>query len=354
MWRLVDSRELLRCCLVFVALIICCTQLVRSSAALAQYPCHAEDTGRPLPCAPSDSILLSALTGTVASADSTCGKEDGGAGSKICYIRQGPKPSSASDLYRCVECNQQQEHPPGQAIDNRPLNTWWQSEVLSPTKQSVVFRLDFPGKFLLTSLHIRFGVSQPTALRIQVSGDSPDVARANWTLLRYYADDCLGRYWNASPGKCFQFNSSGLNLDVQLPELQTLLGDKQQLVSMPTAAPQFFVQRLRIVFDKPAEITEHLDELRGVLPQADLPNFEHYSIADIKAYGLCYCNGHAERCDPVTGALLLFAGMSQAIPCSLFWLALMEHDWNLLCFAFQLLSYTCCVNSVNIQWAPCY
>ena len=273
--------------------------------AKPQWPCLAVDTGAQVACAPSSSILLSGLSDTVASSNSTCA--EGQATEKICFIPENDN----TDIFECFQCVSP-KYSPQQAVDKNGESTWWQSSAVSSRKQAVTLRLDFPHEYLLTGVQVKFARSRPSAMRIQISDGADSGESLKWKSIAYYADNCSAHYRQTGQVLCRNF-SSGMPgsrvLDVPI-ELSQLVTNKWDLIPRPAKEQlqKLILRRIRIVFDEIADMPmEQLDGLLAVLKSGDnLKSFGHYSVADFKVYGLCYCNGHAEQCNAKTGKMTLF------------------------------------------------
>ncbi|KAG2471465.1 NET4 protein, partial [Polypterus senegalus] len=175
--------------------------------------------------------------------------------------------------------------------------TWWQS---SQGLSREEIRLDLETDFYLTHVIVLFKSPRPAAMLLE---RSQDYGRT-WRPYKYYAtnctetfgmpDDlteegalCTSRYSNAAPctkGEViFRALSFGSRID---DPYSAHVQDQLKLTS------------LRIQLLKQQECSCQRGAENTEKPQ----RFAYYAIYDLIVRGSCYCNGHAEQCQPIPGA----------------------------------------------------
>ncbi|XP_028681065.2 netrin-4-like isoform X1 [Erpetoichthys calabaricus] len=240
--------------------------------------------------------------GRVVSTLSTCGQN----GTELYCSFPDPlqEYSLSEDCQRpiCAKCNSRHpdlSHLPFHMTDNAFLHprTWWQS---SQGLSREEIRLDLETDFYLTHVIVLFKSPRPAAMLLE---RSQDYGRT-WRPYKYYAtnctetfgmpDDlteegalCTSRYSNAAPctkGEViFRALSFGSRMD---DPYSAHVQDQLKLTS------------LRIQLLKQQECSCQSGAENTEKPQ----RFAHYAIYDLIVRGSCYCNGHAEQCQPIPGA----------------------------------------------------
>ncbi|KAM4652285.1 netrin-4-like [Discoglossus pictus] len=227
----------------------------------------------------------------------TCGEN---AAELYCFYPTHPPLSAPTSCEspQCTKCNVNQpedSHLPSHMTDDvfSSPATWWQSA------QGIVreeIRLDFETEFYLTHVIIVFKSPRPAAMVLERSLNYGKT----WRPYKYFANNCTATFdleddvleegslctsrysdaWPCTKGEVIFRALAPANKieDPYSPEAQDLLK----------------VTNLRLLLQKRQECPCQAVPGHQEKPQ----RFAHYAIYDLIVRGSCFCNGHAEECQP--------------------------------------------------------
>ncbi|XP_043934538.1 netrin-4-like [Protopterus annectens] len=210
------------------------------------------------------------------------------------------QPNIACDSHRCSKCNISQAeyaHLPSSMIDDFFVNpgSWWQS---AQGVHQEEIRIDLETEFYLTHVIMVFKSPRPAAMLIERSQDYGKT----WKPYKYFAanctetfgvpDDiikedslCTSRYSSVMPCTRGEVIFRALTSTNKIEDPYT-----------PRAQDIMKLTNLRLLLLKRQECPCQKSRLHGKPQQ-----FAHYAIYDLIIRGSCFCNGHAEDCQPFSG-----------------------------------------------------
>ncbi|XP_072329192.1 netrin-4-like isoform X1 [Scyliorhinus torazame] len=249
-------------------------------------------------CNPSVGNLA---TGRAVHTLTTCG--DNGP-ELYCSFHGGDHPEDLSSICRhtvCSKCNSNQSeysHPATDMTDDsfHQRSRWWQSAQGVPREE---VRLDLETEFYLTHTILVFKSPRPAAMMLERSQDHG----RSWKPYKYFARNCSEMFGMVDD----TVQESSLCTSRYSDPLPCSKGE----VIFRALSP---ANRIENPYSPQAQDIMKLTNLRlHFLKQQGCPcqhvrlmekprRFAHYAVYDLIVRGSCFCNGHAEECQPLDGA----------------------------------------------------
>ncbi|XP_064422277.1 netrin-4-like [Latimeria chalumnae] len=239
-------------------------------------------------------------TGRTVSTVTTCGQN----GTELHCSHSGP---SLYDPLKvdcghpvCAKCNAnraEHSHLPAAMTDDFFTNpgSWWQSAQGVHREE---IRLDLETEFYLTHVILLFKSPRPAAMFIERSQDNGQT----WRPYKYFAASCMETF--GIPDDVTQEGSlctSRYSRAVPCTKGEVIFraltpANKIEDPYSPEAQDLLKLTNLRLLLLKRQECP---CQSVGLLEKPQ--RFAHYAIYDLIVRGSCFCNGHAEDCQPFTG-----------------------------------------------------
>ncbi|XP_072097067.1 netrin-4 isoform X1 [Mobula birostris] len=212
------------------------------------------------------------------------------------YPNQGCKAEAECD--KCVSGGSpRHSHPPSAMTDSsfRFPATWWQS---SQGSHGETIQLDLETHFYFTHLIMIFKSPRPAAMVLERSQDFG----LTWKPCKYFAQNCSDTFglpddvhWPgaictsrySSPFPCTRGEVIFRALSPPHSMQDPYSPQAQEVLKITNI-------RMRMLKRQPCPCLAQVSSLK---PQA----FAHYAVYDFIAMGSCFCNGHAEQCEPAEG-----------------------------------------------------
>ncbi|XP_069765732.1 netrin-4-like isoform X2 [Narcine bancroftii] len=198
----------------------------------------------------------------------------------------------------CGKCRSHQlSHRPSAMADSpfRFPDTWWQS---AQGSQREAIQLDLDTHFYFTHLIMIFRSPRPAAMVLERSQDFG----ATWRPYKYFARNCSDTFGlpddNHWPGALCTSRYSDPFPCTRGEVIFRALSPPHSVQDPYTHQAQDLLKvtniRVRMLKRQPCPCAAWGRRLK---PQS----FAHYAIYDFIVMGSCFCNGHAERCEPTEG-----------------------------------------------------
>ncbi|XP_067908293.1 netrin-4-like isoform X2 [Heterodontus francisci] len=249
-------------------------------------------------CNPSVGNLA---TGRTVQTLTTCGDN----GTELyCSFLEGERPGDLGSVCRrtmCSKCNSNQSeysHPASDMTDDffHRQSSWWQSAQGLPREE---VRLDLETEFYLTHAILVFKSPRPAAMLLE---RSQDYGRS-WRPYKYFARNCTEMFGMVDD----TVQESSLCTSRYSDPLPC---SKGEVIFRALSS----ANRIENPYSLEAQDIMKLTNLRlHLLKQQECPcqhmgllekpqRFAHYAVYDLIVRGSCFCNGHAEQCQPLDGA----------------------------------------------------
>ncbi|XP_067854459.1 netrin-4 isoform X2 [Heptranchias perlo] len=270
---------------------IACRREVVGRAKLQASRCDGQS------CNPSVGNLA---TGRTVRTLTTCG--DNGTEQFCSFLDdEGPgDPASICRRTKCSKCNSNRSeysHPPSDMTDDFFLrqSSWWQSAQGAPREE---IRLDLETEFYLTHAIVLFKSPRPAVMLLE---RSQDYGRT-WRPYKYFARNCTEMFGMADDitwenSLCTSRYSDPLPCSKGEVIFRALSpGNRVENPYSTEAQDIMKLTNLRLHLLKRQECP---CQGLGLLEKPQ--RFAHYAVYDLIVRGSCFCNGHAEECQPLDG-----------------------------------------------------
>uniref|UniRef100_UPI00398EB1C0 netrin-4-like isoform X2 n=1 Tax=Pristiophorus japonicus TaxID=55135 RepID=UPI00398EB1C0 len=210
----------------------------------------------------------------------------------------GGQPGSACGHSRCSKCNSHQlehSHPASDMVGGsfRRRGSWWQSAG-EATREEI--RLDLETEFYLTHVILVFKSPRPAAMLLERSQDHG----LTWRPYKYFARNCMEMFGMVDDSSWESSLCTSRYSDPQPCSkgevIFRAMSPTNRIENPYSAAAQDILKltnlRLRLLKQQECPC-QHLE------PPEKPPRYAHYAVYDLIVQGSCYCNGHAEVCQPL-------------------------------------------------------
>uniref|UniRef100_UPI00398E908D netrin-4 n=1 Tax=Pristiophorus japonicus TaxID=55135 RepID=UPI00398E908D len=218
-----------------------------------------------------------------------------------------------TDLPKCQKCSSARghhhSHPPAAMTDSpfRFPNTWWQS---GQGRQRETIQLDLETHFYFTHLIMIFKSPRPAAMVLERSQDFG----ITWKAYKYFARNCSSTFGMPD-------DRSWVGAICTSKYSDPLPCTRGEVIFRALARPHSVDDPYSVQAQDLLKVTNLRVRLlkrqacpcpgrgAGLKPQ----RFAHYAVSDLIAMGSCFCNGHAERCQPAEGFRPVRGGAPAAV-----------------------------------------
>ncbi|XP_067860731.1 netrin-4 isoform X1 [Heptranchias perlo] len=212
------------------------------------------------------------------------------------YSRRGCEESP-----ECEKCSSVQghrhSHPPTAMTDSsfRFPNTWWQS---AQGRHRETIQLDLETHFYFTHLIMIFKSPRPAAMVLERSQDFG----STWKPYKYFATNCTDTF-----GLPDDLNQDGAICTSRYSD--PFPCTRGEVIFRALSPPHsiddpYSVQAqdlLKVTNIRVGLIKRQLCPCPGRAASLKPRRFAHYGVYDFIVKGSCFCNGHAEQCEPAEG-----------------------------------------------------